>query len=63
MANSKGKSVDLGALQDSLIVARKKYSADLRALERAQIAHDQSKVELEIATTELKEASRVVLSS
>jgi hypothetical protein len=61
MTNAKHKSVDLGALQDSLITARRQLNNDARALERAQAAYDKAREDYAIAVVELKDASRLVL--
>lgn len=58
---AKDKSVDLGMLQDNLIVAKKKLLADEKALERAHQAYDCSKEEHSKAVQALKDATRTVL--
>jgi hypothetical protein len=58
---AKSKSVDLGTIQDNLIVAKKKLAADERALERAHQTYDASKETYTKAVQELKDATRTVL--
>jgi hypothetical protein len=58
---AKSKSVDLGTIQDNLIIAKKKLAADERALERAHQAFDASKEAHTKAVQELKDATRTVL--
>jgi hypothetical protein len=58
---AKTKSVDLGTLQDNLILAKRKLVTDERALERARMAYDTAKEDYSKAVQELKDATRTVL--
>jgi len=59
--NNRSKSVDLGAIQDHLVAARRQLGIDERALEKAHIAYDASKANYAQAVQTLKDATRVVL--
>jgi len=58
---AKVKSIDLGTIQDNLVIAKKKLAADERALERAHQTYDLSKEAYSKAVQELKDATRTVL--
>lgn len=55
------KAIDLGALQDHLILTKKDYQKAIRELERARDNFDMAKRLFEEATESLRNASRTVL--
>lgn len=56
-------SIDLGALQSALQLARRTHTANVKALTKAQEAHSRSKKVLDDTTAALDAASRNVLSN
>jgi hypothetical protein len=61
MKAPKTKAIDLGALQDDYNTRRKEYLADAKALEKAQIAFDESSKAYHASIDALKNGSRTVL--
>jgi hypothetical protein len=55
------QQIDLGALQEVFVAARKQHDRDVKDLARAQEAVDRSAVALERAAEALKSATRTVL--
>lgn len=60
--SAKSKSIDLGALQDSYVQARRAFEQDSKHAEKALDAQTRSKAAFESAKDALAQASRTVLS-
>jgi hypothetical protein len=56
------KSIDLGALQATFVVARRQHAVDAKALARAQDAEERSRRAFAEAQEALKNAARTVLA-
>jgi hypothetical protein len=57
----KSKSIDLGALQDALALAKRAYATDAKALEKSRDSYERSKKTFQEAHEALKAGSRAVL--
>lgn len=55
--------IDLGTLQQNLLLARRTHQSNSKALTKAQDAHKRSKLMLENSTSALEDAARNILSN